>query len=103
MGVAGDFLGMYEGKKNEMIIGQRPIPLKIANKVMRSICKIIIKIEEGMVYGTGFFLNYSEKMKYLVTCYHVINPSLENKNIEIEIHNSKTMKLNFKNHFKKNI
>ena len=32
-----------------------------------------------------------------MTNYHVINPSLENEEIEIEIHNKKTMKLKFNN------
>ena len=53
---------------------------------MKSICKISIKPKYGKpTYGTGFFMNYSNSMKCLMTCYHVINPNLENKNIEIEI------------------
>ena len=88
--------------KSEVFIGPKPIPIKIIIKVMKSICKIAIKIKKGKaLYGTGFFLNYSEQKKYLMTCYHVINPSLENENIIIEIHNSKTMKLKFKNRFTK--
>ena len=82
---------------NEILIGSKPIPIKIVNKVMKSICKITIKTKEKIAYGTGFFLNYSDKEKYLMTCYHIINPSLENENIEIEIYNGKKMKLNFKN------
>ena len=89
-------------RKIEVFLGSRPIPLKIIFKVMKSICKIRIKTKKGKsLYGTGFFLNYSEQKKYLMTCYHVINPSFENENIEIEIHNSKTMKLKFKNRFTK--
>ena len=91
------------GTKSEVIMGHRPIPLKIANKVMKSICKITIDSKKGIAYGTGFFLNYSDEMKYLMTCFHVINPSLEKENIEIEIYNEKTMKLNFKNRFTKYI
>ena len=82
---------------NEILIGSKPIPIKIVNKVMKSICKITIKTKEKIAYGIGFFLNYSDKGKYLMTCYHIINPSLESENIEIEIYNGKKMKLNFKN------
>ena len=86
---------------NEILVGSRPIPIKIINKVMKSICKIIIKKKESIAFGTGFFLNYSEHEKYLMTCYHNINPSLENETIEIVIYNDKKMKLNFKNRLTK--
>ena len=36
-----------------------------------------------------FFLNYSDSKKFLMICHHVINPSLENDKIELEIHNKK--------------
>ena len=87
--------------KSEVFVGPKPIPVKILNKVMKSICKIRIKTKKEIIYGTGFFLNYSEQNKYLMTCYNVINPSLQNENIEIEIYNSKKMKLKFKNRFTK--
>ena len=45
--------------KDEVFTGHKPIPIKIVNKVMKSICKITVKTKEGIVYGTGFFLNYS--------------------------------------------
>ena len=41
--------------KNEVIIGSKPIPLKIANKVNKAICKITIETNEGIAHGTGFF------------------------------------------------
>ena len=85
-----------EGAKSEVFTGHKPIPVKIINKVMKSICKITIETNERKSYGTGFFLNYSNSLKYLITNYHIINPSLENENIAIEIHNKKIMKLNFK-------
>ena len=88
-------------KKDQILIDSKPIPVKILNKATKSVCKIIIKTRENIAFGTGFFLNYSEQKKYLMTCYHIINPSLENENIEIEIHNGKKMKLNFKNRFTK--
>ena len=87
--------------KNEVIIGSKPIPLKIANKVNKAICKITIETNEGIAHGTGFFLNYSDSKKFLMTCYHVINPKLENNKIELEIHDKKVMQLKFKNRFTK--
>ena len=76
---------------------QKLIPLKILFKVMKSICKITVKQKKSSLCGTGFFLNYSKRKKYLITCYHVINPRFENENIEIKIHNNKIMKLDLKN------
>ena len=90
-------------KADEVIIGSKPVPLKIANKVMKSICKITIKIKEETAHGTGFFMKYSDSLKCLITCYHVINPQLENENIEIEIYNNKKMKLTFDNRYTKYI
>ena len=87
----------------EIILGHKPIPIKIINKVIKSMCKITIKSERGNNYGNGFFLNYSDELKLLLTNYHVINPSLENANIEIEIHNKKVMNLELKNRFCKYI
>ena len=87
--------------KNEVIIGSKPIPLKIANKVNKAICKITIETNEGIAHGTGFFLNYSDSKKFLMTCYHVINPNLENNKIELEIYDKKVMQLKFKNRFTK--
>ena len=86
-----------EGAKNEVFTGHKPIPVKIINKVMKSICKITIETKKGKSYGTGFFLNYSNSIKYLITNYHIINPNLENENIIIEIYNKEKIKLNFKN------
>ena len=82
--------------KDEVIIGPRFIPINILFTVMKAICKIRIQKVEGIAHGTGFFLNYLDSKKYLMTCYHVINPNLRNEQIEIEIYNKKIMKLNFK-------
>ena len=70
-------------KVDEVIIGSKPVPLKIAIKIMKSICKITIKMNKKIAHGTGFFMKYSDKLNCLITCYHVINPDLENENIEI--------------------
>ena len=84
--------------KLEVNTGHKPIPFNVANKVVKAICKISIKPKYGKPsYGTGFFFKYSDSMKCLMTNYHVLNPSLENKNIEIELYNKKKMKLKFNN------
>ena len=90
-------------KTDEIIIGSKPIPVKIVIKVMKAICKIRIDTKEGIAHGTGFFMNYSDSLKCLMTNYHVINPNVENENIEIEIHNKKIMKLKFKGRYTKYI
>ena len=79
--------------KEEIYQIYKSIPLKIANKVNNSICKIII----DQTFGTGFFMNISDSVKFLITNYHIINNEAINKNIEIEIWNEKKMKLNFNN------
>ena len=67
----------------EVLNDHKPVPLNIAIEVMKAICKITIETKNGKSYGTGFFMNYSDSLKCLITNYHVINPSLENENIEI--------------------
>ena len=88
-------------KKDEILIGnQKPVPMNIANKVMKSVCKIIIKgINKNNIYGTGFFMKISNSLKYLITNYHVICPNIINQNIELEIWNLKKMKLNISNRY----
>ena len=55
-------------------------------KTFKSICKIIIKGEGNTIFliGTGFFMKVSDNLKYLITCYHIINQEMNNKNIELE-------------------
>jgi len=82
---------------NEMNTGHKPVLMKIANKVMSSICKIIIN-EKGICHkGTGFFLKIKNSLYYLITNYHVINPDRVSPKIEIEIHNHNKMALNLRN------
>ena len=92
-------MGICESKVQEVTTGHRPIPVKIVGKVMKAVCKINIEAKGEISHGTGFFLNYSNSKKYLMTCYHVINPSLENDKIELQIHNQKKMQLKFHNRF----
>ena len=81
-------------------LGKKPIPLNTINKILKSICKIIIKEEGNTKCGTGFFMKVSDNLKYLITCHHIINQEMNNKNIELEIWNKKIMKLTFDERFK---
>ena len=83
--------------KDEVIIGPRFIPIDFIDKVKKAVCKIKIQTIDKIAFGTGFFLNYSDSKKFIITCFHVINPTLENEKIEIEIYNKKIMKLNLNN------
>jgi len=82
--------------KKELGMGHRQVPLKLANKLSKSICKITFtynKIHKG--YGTGFFMIY-KTLKCLISVYHIINENLINKSIEIEIFNNKIFNLELK-------
>ena len=83
-------------KTDEICTGHKPIKMNIANKVMKSICKIIIKNDDKISYGTGFFLNVTNSLKYLLTNYHVINQNSIG-NLELEIWNQNRIKLNLDN------
>ena len=84
-------------KVNELFTGHKPIPMEIAIKAMKSICKIRIKTNEGIKYGTGFFLKISDSLKYLFTNYHVINKNTIK--IEIEMYNKRQIELNLRDYF----
>ena len=61
------------------------LPPKIYNKIGKSICKILIKTKDKVIYGAGFFLRVSDKLKYLITNYHIINElNTNNENITLE-------------------
>ena len=53
-------------KKLELFTGHKPVPMNIANKTLKSICKIIIKTINKTIYGTGFFLNINDSKKYFI-------------------------------------
>jgi len=83
----------------ELGMGHRPVPLKTAYKLSKSICKIsFINNENPKIYGTGFFMLY-KSLKYLISVYHIINENLINKSIEIEIYNYKKFNLELKSRF----
>ena len=70
----------------------------MANKIIRSICKITATYDNSdrYTFGTGFFMNiYS--LKYLITNNHVISKDIIYKNIEIKIHNNNIFKLKLEN------
>ena len=88
----------HEFAKSELFTGHKPVPMKVANEALKSICKIKIqKGENETIYGTGFFMNISNSLKYLVTNCHIISDYRIKYDIEIEIHNHKKMKLNSNN------
>ena len=72
-------------RKPELCRDHKYVPLNIQIEIAKSICKITIKIKgkENNVYGTGFFMNISNSLHYLITNYHVINENIKNENIEI--------------------
>ena len=41
--------------EDQVLTGHKPVPMKIANKAMKSICKITISKKLGESNGTGFF------------------------------------------------
>ena len=73
---------------------EQNISIKLA---IKALCKISIKNNEDSIKGTGFFLNAPNFKKYLITNNHIISQDIINKDIEIEIHNKKRMKLNLNN------
>ena len=79
---------------NESYTGHKPIPVKLVNKTIKSICKIIVSINNKTHSGTGFFMKVSNSLKFLITNYHVISPEIVNQNITIETWNNKKIKLN---------
>ena len=87
-----------EKEKQELFTGRKPIPVKIVNEVLKSICKIKITFKNNKTnFGTGFFMNINNSMKYLITNNHIINKDIINEDIEIEIYNNIKMKLNINN------
>ena len=74
------------------------VPLNIsmkATKIMKSICQIISR--ENRNIGFGFFLNYSEALKFLIITTYEINSNELNDYIEIKNSNIENKKLNLQN------
>ena len=90
MGICGEDKIKQEEKK-----GQKTIPFQIGDKLMKSICRIIIE-KEGII-ANGFFMKITDSLKYIITNYYNLS-QYSNDNIEIEIWNKKKIKLNLNNH-----
>ena len=79
--------------RKELLLGRKAVDFELVDELRKSVCKIKYKInEQDYVYGTGFFMNY-QSFKSLITAYHIINPDIENKNIEIEIYNKEKINI----------
>ena len=76
-----------DGMKNKEITGNGPVPMNIADKAMKSICKINYNNKGKNLFGTGFFIRISDSLEYLITNYHIIKPDIIHLKIEIEIWN----------------
>ena len=75
----------------------KPVPMEMADKLKKSICKIIMKEKnEELIIVTGFFMKISDTLKYLIINYPLINQEIKDENIEIEIWNKEKMKINLK-------
>ena len=80
-------------------IRNKPIPIELINKAIKSICKIKVKAEyKG--YCTGFFIRFFSQ-KYLITCNQIIHYNVQKKNleIEVEIYNKELIKIGFNDRF----
>ena len=87
-------------RENEGLCGGHlGVPMKLANKAMKSICKISYDYDNKQRFGNGFFLKLSDSLKLLITNYHVLFPELMNINIQIEIFNNEKMILNLRGRY----
>ena len=82
-------------RENEILNGHPSIPMKLAKKAEKSICKITYNYDNKEKFGTGFFMKFSNSLKLLITNYHILNPKLMNIKIQIELCNNEKMILNF--------
>ena len=80
-------------------IKNKPIPVAIINRAIKSICKIT-PMDHIFFEGTGFFLRIFSR-KYLITCSHITQyeNNKENTEIVVEIYNKTKIKLIFKDRF----
>ena len=79
--------------ENKLYTIAKSIPLEVVNKVVKSLCKITIKNNEGNITGIGFFMQITDAKKCLITNYHIISRQTKKLDIEIEIYNQKKMNL----------
>ena len=72
------------------------IDLETANKISKSVSKLIIKVNGRTQVGTGFFLLYKNN-KYLITCYHLVNSTI--KKVEFELWNKNKFNFELNNRY----
>ena len=75
-----------------------PIPMSIASKVLRCVCKI--KFAHNSC--SGFFMRVSDRLKFLISMELFNNENFLDKNIEIEIWNKKIMNMELNGRFIRN-
>ena len=90
MGICGEDKIKKEEEKDK-----QNVPIQITDRLMKSICKIIL--EKDKKTATGFFMTVSDSFKYIITNYINLSQYI-NDNIIIEIWNTKKIKLNLNNH-----
>ena len=71
----------------------KKMPLKLINKVSKSICKISYNNNGIECNGTGFFIVLNNSFKCIMTNYHVIKKELINNTITIELYNNKKINI----------
>ena len=74
------------------------LPFKLINRASKAICKINI-IQNKRRQGSGFFMIINDKLKYLVTCEHVVSSNLVNNSISIEIYGNKLKEIKLNNRY----
>ena len=76
---------VQNNRENEVLNEHPGIPMKLAKKAEKSICKISYVYDNKQKFGTGFFMKFSDSLKLLITNYHILNQNLMNIQIQIEI------------------
>ena len=81
-------------------LDQHPtIPFNLLFETRKSICKIVIQDNGGLMEGTGFFMKINDSKKYLITANHIIPLKRKYEKILLEIFNEKMIILNLKDHY----
>ena len=83
-----------------MFYDHKPIPMNIASKVLRCVCKTKIIFKDYTGINTGFFFRASDGSKFLIPGFMSLKNI--NENIYFEIWNKKIMNLTFNDRFIKN-
>ena len=68
-------------------LDQHPtIPFNLLFETRKSICKIVIQDNGGLMEGTGFFMKINDSKKYLITANHIISRKRKYEKISLEIY-----------------